>query len=560
MTALASGSGQVITSYYYDAFGVVLEENNARHNPYRYRGYFYDSEVKLYDLKARFYDAAMARFLQEDTYLGSAADPLSLNLYTYVSNNPLKYWDPTGHAGEVRMPDGSIVQATIINGITFMPDGSRPPEGAIVYTNGGAYQMTNGSGVKVSDEIRPPATDTKLNSDYSNAVWNMYGEVIGYDPYGGGYTDYSDKATNTYGGGTQAQQPWYSTSELSEGKLSHMVATDPLAAIRIMDYFGSDFDAAIGRTVTKSASYAVAGQTSGVANNTPYSLSIQTARQYNQAYYSINVSYTATKSSAVIVPYKDIRDYVANTIGYGNIKQKSNLNFLQIQSFYRINSYASEVSGDLSGNFIFAFEGAGDYTGYANKYNPDGRYGAMMIAVNNNKIIAHTKNASTLPNYPDVRQTLVVGKSEYDDFVGRKISIGGKYYKFDDIYPATIMDGIYSMNYTTHRGNMAIELGGSKSVRSVPAYRYDPSTGRLTNTSKNGSGILIHGGQFLSEPSAHSPTSTGCITISNNDYSGFIKAIDLKFDFSGSFIVNRSMWGGWDAWLNSDYKNLSILR
>ena len=53
--------------------------------------------MKLYDLKARFYDAKIARFMQEDTYLGSQNDPLSLNLYTYVKNNPLTYWDPTGH-------------------------------------------------------------------------------------------------------------------------------------------------------------------------------------------------------------------------------------------------------------------------------------------------------------------------------------------------------------------------------------------------------------------------------------------------------------------------------
>jgi len=36
-------------------------------------------------------------YVTEDTYLGSKADPLSLNLYVYCRNNPLIYWDPTGH-------------------------------------------------------------------------------------------------------------------------------------------------------------------------------------------------------------------------------------------------------------------------------------------------------------------------------------------------------------------------------------------------------------------------------------------------------------------------------
>jgi hypothetical protein len=51
----------------------------------------------LYYLKARFYDPELARFMQEDTYRGRQSDPLSLNLYTYCHNNPIKYYDPTGH-------------------------------------------------------------------------------------------------------------------------------------------------------------------------------------------------------------------------------------------------------------------------------------------------------------------------------------------------------------------------------------------------------------------------------------------------------------------------------
>ena len=43
------------------------------------------------------YDPDIARFLQEDTYRGDSNDPLSLNLYTYCLNNPLIYFDPTGH-------------------------------------------------------------------------------------------------------------------------------------------------------------------------------------------------------------------------------------------------------------------------------------------------------------------------------------------------------------------------------------------------------------------------------------------------------------------------------
>ncbi|MFE5321464.1 hypothetical protein ACFQ88_22395 [Paenibacillus sp. NPDC056579] len=43
----------------------------------------------------------MERFIKEDTYEGDITNPLSLNLYTYVHNNPLSYWDPSGHRNVV---------------------------------------------------------------------------------------------------------------------------------------------------------------------------------------------------------------------------------------------------------------------------------------------------------------------------------------------------------------------------------------------------------------------------------------------------------------------------
>jgi murein DD-endopeptidase MepM/ murein hydrolase activator NlpD len=36
--------------------------------------------------------------MSQDTYTGNPGDPLSLNLYTYCRNNPIRYTDPSGHA------------------------------------------------------------------------------------------------------------------------------------------------------------------------------------------------------------------------------------------------------------------------------------------------------------------------------------------------------------------------------------------------------------------------------------------------------------------------------
>lgn len=40
------------------------------------------------------------RFINQDTYKGDLTNSLSLNLYTYVENNPIFYIDPTGHKAE----------------------------------------------------------------------------------------------------------------------------------------------------------------------------------------------------------------------------------------------------------------------------------------------------------------------------------------------------------------------------------------------------------------------------------------------------------------------------
>ncbi|WDV47865.1 peptidoglycan-binding protein [Clostridiaceae bacterium M8S5] len=97
VTSLINQSEDITDTYYFDEFGNHEEKTGNTHNPYRYAGYVYDEETDLYYLNARYYDSDIARFTSEDTYRGDIKDPLSLNLYTYVSNNPLIYTDPTGH-------------------------------------------------------------------------------------------------------------------------------------------------------------------------------------------------------------------------------------------------------------------------------------------------------------------------------------------------------------------------------------------------------------------------------------------------------------------------------
>ncbi|MFE1630924.1 RHS repeat-associated core domain-containing protein [Brevibacillus reuszeri] len=97
VVAISDGTGQELNSYAYDTWGNVISKTEGMSNPYQYSGEPYDEKTGFYYLRARYYDPKVGRFISEDTYKGAVDNPLSLNRYAYVSNNPLRFVDPSGH-------------------------------------------------------------------------------------------------------------------------------------------------------------------------------------------------------------------------------------------------------------------------------------------------------------------------------------------------------------------------------------------------------------------------------------------------------------------------------
>lgn len=97
VTGLWDNSGNVLNQYTYDIWGNILTSQEKVPNPFRYSGEFWDDTSKLLYLRARWYEPCSGRFINEDTFAGKLTDPMSLNLYSYVENNPLTLIDPSGH-------------------------------------------------------------------------------------------------------------------------------------------------------------------------------------------------------------------------------------------------------------------------------------------------------------------------------------------------------------------------------------------------------------------------------------------------------------------------------
>ena len=125
---LYGASGNQLVKYEYDAWGKVISETDANGNaltgtgatfneinPFRYRGYYYDSETGLYYLQSRYYDPEVGRFVNSDACNLIVVAPTLMtdkNYYTYCDNNPICRKDPTGTFWT------GIVVGAVVGGIT----------------------------------------------------------------------------------------------------------------------------------------------------------------------------------------------------------------------------------------------------------------------------------------------------------------------------------------------------------------------------------------------------------------------------------------------------------
>ncbi len=196
-------TGKVVSEYVYDAWGNVVktigDEDIAKVNPFRYRGYYQDNETGFYYALSRYYDSQISRWINADSInalIIRQNEELGLNIFTYCDNNSINFFDPTGEI---------LISTCILIGVAI-----GATAGAVV---GGIY------GYNVAEKKGVPSKDRwKYVVGYGIGGAVVFGVIGGFMGYGIGFLC---GATSTSGVALKAIST--ATANISTKSWSHII-------------------------------------------------------------------------------------------------------------------------------------------------------------------------------------------------------------------------------------------------------------------------------------------------------------------------------------------------
>ncbi len=144
-SVLTDGNGNSEEDLVYYPYGETFTNTGTADVAYKYTGKERDGSTGLYFYEARYYDAALGRFISADTIVPDPLDPQSLNRYTYAANNPVLYNDPSGHC-PICFAVGFAVIGGVAAGFQSDWDAGAIFKGAFVGFVGGAAAGGGGFG------------------------------------------------------------------------------------------------------------------------------------------------------------------------------------------------------------------------------------------------------------------------------------------------------------------------------------------------------------------------------------------------------------------------------
>ncbi len=91
-------NGSVVVYNEFDPYGnPIVNRKSSIVNPYGYTGEWWQDEVELLHLRARWYMPETGTFLSRDPWEGDIHESQTLNHWPYVQNNPVNFSDPSGY-------------------------------------------------------------------------------------------------------------------------------------------------------------------------------------------------------------------------------------------------------------------------------------------------------------------------------------------------------------------------------------------------------------------------------------------------------------------------------
>ncbi|MEL7658356.1 MAG: RHS repeat-associated core domain-containing protein, partial [Bacillota bacterium] len=135
ITVLIDNAGNLVVSYTYDTWGKLISTTGSLastlgvKNPYRYRGYRYDTETGLYYLQSRYYNPNWGRFVNADGITGVEGELLSNNIFAYGTNDPVNNIDEDGYLSKKSewIIGGVILTAVVVVVVIVATGGSASP-------------------------------------------------------------------------------------------------------------------------------------------------------------------------------------------------------------------------------------------------------------------------------------------------------------------------------------------------------------------------------------------------------------------------------------------------
>ncbi len=195
-------------AYTYDPYGTQLNSESAlaadaRENPFRFEGHYYDSAAKSYDMRARSYLPELGRFLGEDRYEDPPADQalesdaLTQDRYLFAGGNPVDNIEFDGHEpittynprGRQKMVDRSGSCYRDCDGDDFKGSVSPPAtRGTNTYAQWEGQRTPSGQHTfrrSTRPNVAPPPAGPQRNAAYPPSCPGCGDKETNRNPFGG---------------------------------------------------------------------------------------------------------------------------------------------------------------------------------------------------------------------------------------------------------------------------------------------------------------------------------------------------------------------------------------